>query len=522
LWPMEHLEDLTPEVGAGMDAERRTSYGPWSLQLWPEDDNAGYLSPIPPYGPDAVHVVIEKAAGQAVWEIQLHQPGPAVAAGQVCVLHFRARAAGRRRMGVGLARSNPPWSDLGLYREVAVTPEWESFREKFTVSADQELTRLVFNLGMEEISVELAAVSFKTVDGTPLASHPQTSATMPETPTVAPADGPAGTLNRPIRAARSVALRRISSSTLTSEVLARIQEGDFTGDEQSILLGCELQEALRAVMDVPRNRWSRQRYREHFQLYDALPPSRPPLEGATIVDLGCGALNPYGALFMFLMLGARRGIAVDLDEILDVPRAVRALADLAAMMLIDPRAIVADFPITRTEILRNIATFDLPGLAWGELEGIDANRLIYARESVDALSLADGAADFVFSNATLEHLPHAEATVQEMARITRPGGMGVHIVDGSDHWSYGDPSHHQLEFLTDPSQQPLVHGSNRIRPLEFLPMFERHGFEVLSFDPFRRADISEDLLHRFAHPWRDMAPDMLAILDGQICVRRLA
>jgi SAM-dependent methyltransferase len=474
--------------------------------------------PLPAHGTDAIRVVIGTISGRAAWEIQLSQPGPTAAVGREWTLHFRARADGRRRIGVGFARAIEPWTDLGLYGQVSLSPEWESYREQFTLSADFEPTRIVFDLGDDQQPVEIANVSIKTADGTLVQGPTQP---VPASPGASlSADGPAGTLNRPVRAGHVKALKGISSKVLTSEVLARIQEGEFSATEESVLLGCEIQDALRAVLDTSRNRASRRRYRDQVQMYEALPEPRPPMAGATILDLGCGALNPYGTSFTFLMLGARRGLAVDLDEILDVPRAVRALADLAAMMLIDPKAIIGDFPVTRAELLQHIGSFDLPSLARGDPDGIDRNRLVYLRESVEALPLADGEADYVFSNAMLEHLPDPDTAIAEMARVTRPGGVGVHIVDGSDHRTYADPTHHPLEFLTEKSGRPIVHGSNRVRPAEFLPVFERHGLDVLSFRPFRRIEIPDQLRKRLAEPWRGMDTEVLAVLDGQICVRR--
>jgi hypothetical protein len=61
--------------------------------------------------------------------------------------------------------------------------------------------------------------------------------------------------------------------------------------------------------------------------------------------------KPIRAAVLFLMLGAKRGIAVDLDSIQDRERALKALADCAAMMLVDPRGLVGDYPIERAKVL---------------------------------------------------------------------------------------------------------------------------------------------------------------------------
>jgi SAM-dependent methyltransferase len=241
---------------------------------------------------------------------------------------------------------------------------------------------------------------------------------------------------------------------------------------------------------------------------------------ATILDLGCGALNPFGMLFLALMLGARRGIAVDLDEIDNVPRAAKALAELAALLVIDPAAILGNYAITRERLLGNVASFDLARLRAGDQSGIDPTRLELRCESVYSLTLHDGEVDLVISNAFFEHVPWPEAAIAELARVTRKGGLGVHNIDTSDHRHYSDRGCHRLEFLTEIGNEPLIHGSNRLRPREFVSLFESHGFELIELVTGDEVELTPDLLHRLVEPFRSMPDEMLRPCQGLLVVRR--
>jgi SAM-dependent methyltransferase len=278
---------------------------------------------------------------------------------------------------------------------------------------------------------------------------------------------------------------------------------------------------LKRALDLHNNRFSLRRYRDLFDSFHRyVGPPLPPLEGATVVDLGCGSLNPFGFLFLLLMLGARRGICIDLETIHDWHGAAKALAALAADMLIAPERVVGDHPVQVAQLLKNIASFDLPKLCAGDRTGIDPAKLVYRRESVHALSLQTAEADLVVSNAFLEHIPGVEAAIAELARVTRPGGMGVHVIDCSDHRRYHEPQIHPLEFLAESHEGPLAHGSNRFRPAEFAMLFERHGFEVLRVESFQQATVTEDLRARLVAPFQTMPEEMLMNTIAKLVVRR--
>jgi SAM-dependent methyltransferase len=339
--------------------------------------------------------------------------------------------------------------------------------------------------------------------------------------TIAPGWVSDGRLNRLAIPPRPTGLHNISIQELTGELVARINEGAFS-KEATILFGWHIQDALEVALDVHCNRMSRRRYRDLFgTFYEWVGPPRPYLEDTTIVELGCGSINPYGFLFLFLMLGARRGIAVDRDAIQDISRSVRHVADCAGMMFTDPKQLVGDYPITRQQVLQNISSFDLAKLNAGDTSGIDIERLYYCQDPMEALSLRDGEADLVISNATLEHIEDVAATIEEMARITRKGGFGIHNIDAADHHRYWDPTCHPLEFLTSPGDEPLVHSSNRIRPAEFCALFECHGFEIVEFTPYETVAVDATFRERLIEPFRAMPDEVLTIIGAKLVVRRV-
>lgn len=331
---------------------------------------------------------------------------------------------------------------------------------------------------------------------------------------------PAGFLPRAKIPSRPEMLQRASLAEVAAEVSARAAGGAFTGTD-GIHFALELQEKLRTALAVDENRFSAVRHANLVQwLYRGIPAQLPAMEGATVLDLGCGSLNPFGFAFTLLMMGARRGIAVDLDEVEDWGRALRVLAELAGTALVSPRALFGDAEITREQILRNIASFDLSKLQDGDAGGLDTSRLEHRMESAHALPLERGEADLVFTTAFFEHIPAVEEAIAELARVTRPGGAGVHIIDCSDHRRYHDGRIHALQFLTDLSGDELVHGSNRLRPSEFAPLFERNGFEVLHEDATDLVEVPAELRAQLAPRFRALADEQVAPTTLVLAVRR--
>ncbi|MFY9341798.1 MAG: methyltransferase domain-containing protein [Planctomycetota bacterium] len=328
---------------------------------------------------------------------------------------------------------------------------------------------------------------------------------------------PAGALSSST-AVRHAELASVSSRQLVRELVARMRDGGvWTSDDDMAMLGAWLVRAIEKQNDLHHNRFSLQRYHDLFLQYLALQP-RPPIRGATIVDAGCGGINPWGFSFLFLALGAARGFAIDLEEIRDQSMAAQALADLAAAMLLDPKRLVGEMAIDPHEVLRNLASFDLARLRAGDPAGVDGSRLAYLREGATAISLPDATADLVFSIAFLEHPADPAAVVREFARITKPGGQGCHVIDLSDHRAYAGGGH-PLQFLTEPGPG-MAHGSNRLRASEWAALFAASGFEIVQQRVFRTVALPPEVRRALAPPFASMCEADLTTASINLSVRR--
>lgn len=331
---------------------------------------------------------------------------------------------------------------------------------------------------------------------------------------------PAGHLTH-FAAVQNESLKQFSISDLLSELLGRTDADAVASTEEQAFLGHRLSHELRRFSDVHLNRSSVTNLRN---VYGALVRPqidyRLPVKEASWVELGCGSINPWALSFLLLALGARQAIPIDLDPVGDPASACRTLAEVAKTLLVDPAAIIGRDAeeITAHDVLNNLEGFDLERLSRGSVAGL-STRLGYRAESVYELTAPPASADVVVSNAFLEHVPDADRAVQALARITKPGGYGVHIIDTIDHWSYGDPSTGPLDFLKAESTQPLVNGCNRVRPKEFMSLFERHGFEVLHASYSNVVPLTEEERRTFVQPWSSMPIEDLAPTVVNLVVR---
>ena len=241
---------------------------------------------------------------------------------------------------------------------------------------------------------------------------------------------------------------------------------------------------------------------------------RPALEGCSILELGPG-IN-FGALLVCAAFGASR-IAV-LDKYLVAwnrdyhPRFYRRLREAAPARLPDG-----------------------PRLNWRPLDAIlaagahppEAVTMDAGDLSAGGTPFRDGEFDAIVSNAVLEHVGDVRSMARELARVTRPGGVGIHQVDFRDH-SYPDEP---LNFLAAPDDryarafiESKGGGGNRVRPKELAGVFAETGFEVEDFHANSLAEVKyverirPTLLPRYAA----MPVEDLRVVGGRLFVRRQA
>lgn len=100
------------------------------------------------------------------------------------------------------------------------------------------------------------------------------------------------------------------------------------------------------------------------------------------------------------------------------------------------------------------------------------------------LPFPDGSIDIVTSRTVLEHVPPqvVAAIFHEARRILRPGGLMLHDIDHSDHWSHRDRRLSAVNFLQYPDwlfrltcANPQNY-QNRLRHSEYVGMLGNAGF----------------------------------------------
>jgi glycosyltransferase involved in cell wall biosynthesis len=138
----------------------------WSLRF--TSQNQARLL-FPPEDPTLVRVEIAKAGSPDPWDIQLNQPDLRVKQGDSYRLDFRIRSDRNRTVNFGFSRAREPWDNLGIYRTISTGPEWTSQSFEFVATSNEARARLHFDLGGEQISVDLKSIQlFDVSKGQPV------------------------------------------------------------------------------------------------------------------------------------------------------------------------------------------------------------------------------------------------------------------------------------------------------------------------------------------------------------------
>ena len=241
---------------------------------------------------------------------------------------------------------------------------------------------------------------------------------------------------------------------------------------------------------------------------------------ATIVEIGSGwkPILPlvYGAA------EARHVTTVDQERLLDL-RNVRAAADYILLNLQETATKSGySLPLNLSRLKANsdnTATLD---------DILEANAIDY-RAPYDFEDLAAKSADIVVSRDVLEHIPEKRLVdlMITSRRILKDGGTLCHTIDMSDHWEHADKSISRLNFLKYDGALWKLAGinrqnfQNRLRRYEYLALFRRHGFEVLSATGEASPAACEALQTQSLCPrYVDVNHAELAILNTTIVARK--
>jgi SAM-dependent methyltransferase len=201
---------------------------------------------------------------------------------------------------------------------------------------------------------------------------------------------------------------------------------------------------------------------------DILPGGKESLKGKKVLEIGPG-IN-FGSMLMLACHGA------------EVMVTDRFLAPW------DPEYHPKFYRLLKNNLTERRPSIDLAPLNMVLSEGgYHPESIALHSCSLEELSgVPDQGVDIVLSYDVLEHLYDLESAFFQMARITKPGGFGLHQVDFRDHRDFSRPLEYLLLSNKDFSREfKERHGEcgNRYRPQEMRRLLESVGFEVKEFRP---------------------------------------
>jgi hypothetical protein len=208
-------------------------------------------------------------------------------------------------------------------------------------------------------------------------------------------------------------------------------------------------------------------------------------EGARFVEVGPGWR--LDSAIGFYLAGASYYAAFDLNRYQKPDLVMDSVYKIQA----DPqtycrpfRGIVSDRDLDR-RINELCAVRDFPQLLK------TAHVEYHAPADAAATGLPGASIDVQFSYTVFEHIPGPVLIriLQEASRVLRPGGVALHHIDPSDHFSHTDSSISPINFLQFPEKEwDHLAGNqfgyhNRLRATEFREIYEQAGHEILQWEP---------------------------------------
>ncbi len=110
--------------------------------------------------------------------------------------------------------------------------------------------------------------------------------------------------------------------------------------------------------------------------------------------------------------------------------------------------------------------------------------------------------DIIISKSVLEHVKDIEATIECMSKILGRGGYMYHNIDLRDHYNFESPFlfyKYEEDIWNKYLTKEGVSYTNRLRYDEYMDLFKKHSFEVVSEDIVSQDLGSVRLSPHFAH-----------------------
>lgn len=244
--------------------------------------------------------------------------------------------------------------------------------------------------------------------------------------------------------------------------------------------------------------------------------------GKVFLEIGTGRM-PVAPVAYWLM-GARETISIDVNPYLQADVTAAAIGIICN----DEKKVRKQFgSLLVEERLEALKAFH--ALASFSMDDVlDLCRITYRAPCDSAKSgVAEKSVDVHVSFRVLEHVPPQvlPAILEEGNRVVAEGGVFVHRIDYSDHFSHSDPSISKINFLQFSDKEWDRYAGNRymymnrLRHDDFLELFETAGHRLLTVEPDLDARCLESLRSgefRVDEKFRSKPPEMLAITGAWI------
>ena len=153
---------------------------------------------------------------------------------------------------------------------------------------------------------------------------------------------------------------------------------------------------------------------------------------------------------------------------------------------------------------------------------LNPDLLEYRLGDAAKIPLEDSSVDFLFSNAVVEHVRHAELAVQEFARVTKDSGFNVHEVDLRDHFFSKEPlrllsySDWLWDFMT--CNRPGY--SNRLRCSDYCKIFKSNKFIIERLFHTRTIEQTQVVSLKLSSKFKEYPLEELTILAFWVLLKK--